>query len=112
MRARSRRSSADLSSRTRSGPLVDHSGATCSHSDPSRRRASYLVAADTRRREGNATIVGLAVAFGIPDARVHKWLVIVLAVTGFAVGIWGFFLPTGSFAKGNVFGVANLENPG
>lgn len=51
-------------------------------------------------------------AFGIPDARVHKWLVIVLAVTGFAVGIWGFFLPTGSFAKGNVFGVANLENPG
>lgn len=50
-------------------------------------------------------------AFGIPDARVHKWLVIVLAVTGFAVGIRGFFLPTGSFAKGNVFGVANLENP-
>lgn len=56
-------------------------------------------------------IVGLAVALGIKDTRVHKWLVIVLAVTGFAVGIWGLFLPTGSFAKGNVFGVANLENP-
>lgn len=47
----------------------------------------------------------------ISDARVHKWLVIVLAITGLAVGIWGFFLPAGSFAKGNVFGVANLENP-
>ncbi len=56
-------------------------------------------------------IVGLAVAYGIKDARLHKWLVVVLAITGFATGIWGFLLPAGSYAKGNFYGLANLENP-
>ncbi len=56
-------------------------------------------------------VVGLAVAYGIKDARVHKWLVTLLAITGFATAIWGFILPAGSFAKGNFYGLANLENP-
>lgn len=56
-------------------------------------------------------IVGLAVGFGTKDERVHRGLVAVLAVTGLAVGIGGFFLPAGSYAKGNFLGLANLENP-
>lgn len=56
-------------------------------------------------------VVGLAVAFGTKDVRVHRGLVAVLAVTGLAFGIGGFFLPAGSLAKGNFLGLANLENP-
>jgi hypothetical protein len=56
-------------------------------------------------------VVGLAVAFGTKDERVHRGLVAVLAITGIAFGLGGFALPAGSFAKGNFFGLANLENP-
>lgn len=62
-------------------------------------------------------IVGLAVAFGTSDVRVHRGLVAVLAVTGLAFGIAGFALPdggaltNGAYAKPNFFGLANLENP-
>ncbi len=56
-------------------------------------------------------IVGLAVAYGIKDAFVHRGLVAVLAITGLLTGIIGLLLPAGSFTNGNVFGVANLENP-
>lgn len=38
-----------------------------------------------------------------------------LAITGFAFGIWGFLLPTGrlpeALTNGNFYGLANLENP-
>jgi hypothetical protein len=56
-------------------------------------------------------IVGLGVAFGIKDPFVHRGLVAVLAITGFLTGIIGFVLPAGSYANGNFFGLANLENP-
>jgi len=62
-------------------------------------------------------IVGLAVAFGTSDVRIHRGLVAVLAITGLAFGIAGFVLPdggalsSGSFAKPNFLGLANLENP-
>lgn len=56
-------------------------------------------------------IVGLAVGYGIKDERIHRGLVAVLAVTGLAFGLLGFFLPAGSFTHGNFFGLANLENP-
>lgn len=56
-------------------------------------------------------VVGLAVGFGIKDVRIHRGLVAVLAITALLTGIVGFFLPAGSFTNGNVFGVANLENP-
>lgn len=56
-------------------------------------------------------VVGLAVAFGTKDVRVHRGLVAVLAITGLAFGLGGFALPAGSFAKGNFLGLANLENP-
>lgn len=60
-------------------------------------------------------IVGLAVAYGIKDPRVHRGLVAVLAITGFAFGIWGFLLPSGmlpeALTNGNFYGLADLENP-
>ncbi len=56
-------------------------------------------------------IVGLAFGFFVKDARINKWLVVVLGVTGLFFGILGFFLPAGSFSKGNFLGLANLENP-
>lgn len=56
-------------------------------------------------------IVGLAVAFGIKDVNIHRYLTILLAVTGYVFGIWGFLLPAGSFTNGNFYGLANLENP-
>lgn len=62
-------------------------------------------------------IVGLAVAFGTSDERIHRGLVAVLAITGLAFGIGGFVLPdggalsNGAYAKPNFFGLANLENP-
>lgn len=60
-------------------------------------------------------VVGLAVAYGIKDPRAHRGLVAVLAVTGFAFGIWGFLLPTGTLPEaltmGNFYGLADLENP-
>lgn len=60
-------------------------------------------------------VVGLGVAFGIKDVRAHKGLVAVLAITGFAFGIWGFLLPTGrlpeALTMGNFYGLADLENP-
>jgi hypothetical protein len=60
-------------------------------------------------------VVGLAVAFGIKDTRAHRALVGVLAITGFAFGLWGFLLPTGrlpeALTMGNFYGLANLENP-
>ncbi len=60
-------------------------------------------------------IVGLAVGFGTSDERVHRLLVGVLAVTGLATGIIGFFLPSGgqlvngAFTMPNFLGLANLE---
>lgn len=60
-------------------------------------------------------VVGLAVAYGIKDPRAHRALVAVLAITGFAFGIWGFLLPTGQLPEaltmGNFYDLANLENP-
>ena len=62
-------------------------------------------------------VVGLAVAFGTSDERIHRGLVIVLAVTGLAFGIGGFLLPSGgalvngAFKTPNFFGLANLEDP-
>jgi hypothetical protein len=62
-------------------------------------------------------VVGLAVAFGTSDERIHRALVIVLAITGLAFGIGGFLLPSGgalvngAFKTPNFFGLANLEDP-
>jgi hypothetical protein len=62
-------------------------------------------------------VVGLAVAFGTKDQRIHRGLVAVLAITGLAFGIGGFALgdggalTNGAFARPNFFGLANLENP-
>ncbi len=56
-------------------------------------------------------VVGLAVAFGTSDERVHRGLVGVLAITGIAFGVGGFFLGAGDAMHGNFFGLANLENP-
>lgn len=56
-------------------------------------------------------IVGLAVGFGTHNLQLHRWLVVLLAVVALVAGIYGFTLPAGSFANGNLFGVANLENP-
>ena len=61
-------------------------------------------------------IVGLGVAFGVPDVRVHRGLVAVLAITGLAFGFLGFVLPSGGALINGAFqmpnlGVANLENP-
>lgn len=62
-------------------------------------------------------VVGLAVAFGTSDVRVHRGLVAVLAITGLAFGLAGFALPdggaltSGAYANPNFFGLANLENP-
>lgn len=60
-------------------------------------------------------IVGLAVGFGTSDERIHRLLVIVLAVTGLATGLVGFLLPSGgqllngAFTMPNFLGLANLE---
>lgn len=62
-------------------------------------------------------IVGLGVGFGTSDERIHRLLVIVLAITGLATGIGGFLLPSGgallngAFKTPNFFGLANLESP-
>jgi hypothetical protein len=61
-------------------------------------------------------IVGLAVAFGTSDVRVHRGLVAVLAITGIGFGLLGFALPSGGALVNGAFqmpnlGVANLENP-
>ena len=56
-------------------------------------------------------VVGLAVGFGIKDLRIHRGLVAVLAITGLLTGLIGFALPAGDYMHGNVFGLANLENP-
>lgn len=56
-------------------------------------------------------VVGLAVAFGIKDANIHRWLVWALAITGLATGLYGFTLAAGDEMHRNFFGLANLENP-
>ncbi len=61
-------------------------------------------------------VVGLGFGFFVKDARINKWLVVVLGVTGLFFGLLGFFLggstfANGAFAKPNFLGLANLENP-
>ncbi len=56
-------------------------------------------------------IVALAAGYGVKSPELHRWLVALVALVAVFTVIAGFFLPAGSFAKGNVFGVANLENP-
>lgn len=56
-------------------------------------------------------VVALVGAFGIRDARAHRILVAIVAVTGLFFGVYGFFLPAGDFMHGNFLGLANLENP-
>lgn len=62
-------------------------------------------------------IVGLGAGFGLKDAKIHRWLTILVGVTALFFGLYGFILPgggalkDGAFATPNVFGLANLENP-
>ena len=54
-------------------------------------------------------IVALAVAFGIKNDQLHRWLVIVVAVIALFFGVYGFLVA--GQARPNTFGLANLENP-
>ncbi len=54
-------------------------------------------------------IVGLAVAFGLKNAQLHRWLVIAIAVVAFFFGLYGFVVA--GAPRPNTFGLANLENP-
>ena len=62
-------------------------------------------------------IVGLAAGFGLKDAKIHRWLTILVGVTALFFGLYGFILPSGgvlsngAFATPNFYGLANLENP-
>ena len=62
-------------------------------------------------------VIGLAAGFGLKDARIHRYLTIVVGVTALAFGLLGWFLPSGgalsggAFAKPNFLGLANLESP-
>ena len=62
-------------------------------------------------------IVGLGAGFGLKDAKIHRWLTILVGVTALFFGLYGFILPSGgalsngAFANPNVFGLANLESP-
>ncbi len=54
-------------------------------------------------------IVGLAVAFGLKNEQLHRWLVILIAVVALFFGVYGFLVAGQS--RPNTFGLANLENP-
>lgn len=52
-------------------------------------------------------VVALIAAFSFGE-DMQKQLTVLVGVLGLVVGVWGFFLGSGSY---NFFGLANLENP-